>query len=578
MGMFFLIRGEPPAGAKAQAAARVCAEMGFLQPTILQDDIATLFIYPKRGQERANVVSLPNGDFVAACGTFLFRQKMGEVALRTFYEAFDGNFSLLEDSLCAFALIIKKHGRIFITSDPAGLHHVFRDSNNEIASSSYLVTSSSIEHPTVAKQSVFEYVFQGVVSGNATLLTEVSVLPIGASLVFERGAANLNAPRLAPPVEPWTTSRADLLDRGMAELDAYFRAINLLFQNRITCALSGGFDSRLILAMLRRCGCDPRVYVYGDHNDQDVVLASAMARGEGFRLKILDKGTARIVAVEQFPALVAHNYLWNDGYLHGGIFHGTTEEAERADRTAGGAIGLNGGGGEIFRNFFYLPDGSYSPRQILWSFYSRFDPRICTDRFDTERYYEELERKMLDVTGPMKRFPRPTVEWLYHRFRCRSWDGRTNTVNSQYGFTALPYLQPRITAFAARIPIRWKNHGAFEAELIRTADPRLASYPSTRQHSLAAPPTMKARIGDFTTLLRPTWLRRFSYRAKRPWMKLETGPYLARPYVEAALPEGVEAMRAYFELDRVSDADHMARILTLEYLIRRLGSGVRLET
>lgn len=450
MGMFFLIRGEPSFGPKAQAAARVSEEMGFIHPTILQTEIATLFIYAKRGQERANAVSLPNGDFVAACGTFVFRQKMGEVALRAFYEAFDGDFSLLEDSLCAFALIVRKHGRIYIASDPAGLHHVFRDSKNEIVSSSYLVSASSIEHPTIAKQSAFEYVFQGVVSGNATLLTEVSLLPIGASLVFERGAASLNAPRLVPPMEPWSTSRAELLERAMAELDAYFRAINLLFQNRITSALSGGFDSRLILAMLRRCGCDPRVYVYGDNNDQDVLLASAMAKGEGFHLKILDKSTTRIVAVEQFPDLVAHNYLRNDGYLHGGIFHGTAEEAERADRTAGGAIALNGGGGEIFRNFFYLPDAAYSPRQILWSFYSQFDPRACTDRFDSERYYQELERKMLDVTGPMKRFSRCTVEWLYHRFRCRSWDGRTNTVNSQYGFTGLPYLKPRITALAAR--------------------------------------------------------------------------------------------------------------------------------
>ena len=61
-------------------------------------------------------------------------------------------------------------------------------------------------------------------------------------------------------------------------LDGYFAAVAKIFGNRVTSALSGGYDSRLILAMLRRHGVAPHLFVYGNAGDQDVRLATAIAR------------------------------------------------------------------------------------------------------------------------------------------------------------------------------------------------------------------------------------------------------------------------------------------------------------
>jgi hypothetical protein len=48
--------------------------------------------------------------------------------------------------------------------------------------------------------------------------------------------------------------------------------------------------------------------------------------------------------------------------------------------------------------------------------------------------------------GDERWLPRPNVEWLYHSFRCRAWDGKVDTIAGWYGFTAMRCLERSITA------------------------------------------------------------------------------------------------------------------------------------
>jgi asparagine synthase (glutamine-hydrolysing) len=579
MGLFFLIRGRPDASRNAIAAERICAKMGFAAPKIFSADGVMVYVYPKRSQTHTNTVTFANGDFAVACGTFIFRGEIGEAALKAFYNVFDGDFSQLDEAVCGFVIIIRKAGRVHVAGDRSGGYHLFRNAMATMVSSSFLVAATALDRVTVTAQSIFEYVFNGVVSGNETLIAEISLLPIGSSLAIDgENVTLLQRPTLEPPSAPFLLPRDELIKRSFAELDRQFGIFTKLFSDSVTCALSGGYDSRLILAMLRRRGCRPRVYVYGRPTDRDIAIASRIARGEGFALDVIDKESRIVVDPAEFSEIVARSYLAADGYCWDGLFNNGAEQEQRATRGAGGAIVLNGGGGEIFRNFFYLRDRPYSVRQLLWSFYAQFDPYACTESFKGERYFCDLERKILELIGPVKWLERPTIDWLYHRFRCRSWDGRVDTINSQYSFTGLPFLNARITDLASQIPVRWKNHGAFEAELIRLADARLASYSSIYGYNFLSYPPFGARMRDFTSYFRPPTLRRFVHRVKHRWRRgsLWRG-YLASTYVNAVLPDGVQAMRSFFRLDRVGDPAQMARILSLEYLVRQFGHQLRFD-
>ena len=368
------------------------------------------------------------------------------------------------------------------------------------------------------------------------------------------------------------------LRQSIALLDRYFGAVKRSFGDRVRCALSGGYNSRLILACLRRHGIAPSVYVYGRAQEGDVRIAAQIARGEGFPLDVTDKDDRPIIPPMEFAETAHRNFLATDGYGYAGIFHNGAETDELARRVLGDTIAVNGGGGEIFRNFFYLLDREYTISEILWSFYSQFDPATCTSVFDGVGYYNGLERKVMDLLGcEERRLPRPTVEWLYHSFRCRAWDGKVDSIAGWYGFTAMPYLEGPITEHASALPLHAKKHGAYEAELIRRIDSRLAGYPSIYVHDFSKTPPLSRRLTDYWTYLRPPWLRRYTYRLRYFYPSGEWPVYLALPYQEAVLPGGIALLRRLFRLERVVDQAQCARILSLEYALRYFAGRVRLD-
>ena len=527
--------------------------------------------FPKQQQQISPAaLAFPNGDFIFSVGTLFHGNRLGRAALEQIYAEHDGTGAVAESCRGAFALVICRGGQIAVFNDSLGVFPVFYDRQFRAAGSAFLPIARVLPNLRLAPQSVYEYVFNGVVSGNDSILDEIGLLPLGATLAFGDGAS-LTRGRVIPPAEPLALTAEEAVEQLSAILSPYFATIASLFGSRVSCALSGGYDSRLLVAFLRAAGVSPLLTVYGSQEEEDIRLALAIAEGEGLVLDVVDKD-AVTVPPEEFAKVVEDNFFIADGYSWDGFFDNGAESRERRQRVAGGAIALNGGAGEIMRNFFYLRGRAYTPRELAWCFYSRFDPRVCSALFDEEEYYRAFERKIADLVGDTReRLPRVTIDWLYHLFRCRSWDGRANAVNGKFGHTALPFLDARVTDFASRIPSRLKNHGAIEAALIARIDPRLAAYRSTYGHGFDRAPPFSRRVHDYLTYLRPPSVRRYSFRLQHRYRAgRRRNPYLSPPYIAAVLPGDFAVARRFFRLDALHDNAQWARVLTLEYLARQL--------
>lgn len=579
MGGFILVHKSEGTDYEALQASALNAfmRMGFANPHAISTDDYVLLAFAKRKTSELALQQLPNGDFVFACGTLFYDGMVGKAAASAFYEDYNGSPGPRDRAMGHYTVILRKGGATEIITDSFGGYHVFCDSEMRIATSAFLAVTAALSRLTISAQSVYEYVFNGVISGNATLFDEIILSPVNGTIAVRSHKMEIVR---HPFCVSQTVSQEDFetsITRSMEILDCYFSSIARNFGDRVNCALTGGYDSRLILAMLRRHGMRPRLYLYGPAEGDEVRLACAIAKGEDLHLDVVDKTQRRIWEPDEFVAIAHRNFLAVDGYSWEGIFDNGAESDQRALRVNRGLLALNGGGGEILRNFFYLLDHRYTPREFLWSFYSRFDRRTCTALFDEDDYFRRLELKLEILMGERcASFPRPAIEWLYHNFRCRAWDGRVNTINSTYGYTALPFLERSLTEHASAIPIAWKNHGAYQAELIRRADQRLASYPSSYGHDFSGPPPLSRRLVDYGTYLRPPWLRRLSYRVQHRLRRCAApSVYLTKSYVKAVLPQGAQITPRLFRLERVADPEQMARILSLEYLVGQCTGRVR---
>jgi hypothetical protein len=573
MGAFFVLRdGAGPhrqdALVRLRGHFRRC---GFAAPWEATTAHCHVAVYPKLNAGAPQVHAVDTANFVFATGTLIYRSKAGRDALALIWtDNAAGRFDR-DDLHGAYALGLCVGGRLQLAIDALGTYKAYHDEAWTVVSSAFLgVVGHGRAKPD--RQGIYEYVFQAATYGGRTLVEGIRLIDHRQRIELADSVEILLQPD-APPAPVEGLSFAAHLERSVAALRQWFGEIVGCFGDRIDTALSGGYDSRLILAVLRDRGATPRIHVYGRPGDEDVRLARQIADGEGLHLVHVDKADAKPASAEAMPGIVARNLDLLDAYPVDGIFDNGADVATRVDRAAGDALALNGGGGEIFRNFFYLPDRALSLNQFLWTFYSQFDPSSATDAFREDDYMAGLAAAVQHALGAKaQRLSRRDVEALYPAFRCRYWTGRNTSVNNRFGWALTPFVERSAVASAIDVPIAFKNYGRFEAALIKAFSPSLARYASAYDHDFTGAIPLKRRLKDQLTLLRPPLLRRLAFR-----IKARTQPPArddADRSWQAVTDPSFPVMREHFHIDRVRDRGQFLRICTLEYIFGHAMRGL----
>jgi hypothetical protein len=577
MGVWYICRNDGRAPARLAQAREQFRRHGHPPPRDLKTPhfvgLASPHIYPT-----VPTFAQVGDDFIAVAGTLFYRGQSGEAALKALLADYEPPFAGWKDVLGHFAALIFKRGRLFAFTDWSAAFHLYQSEDRSVFSTSFLSTAGSLDNLSFKPQAVYEFVFTGTPLGTDTVFNEITrpscteELELGTTIQSHQSPRTLAAPE--------TTETMDqTLARIAGSLRHAFAVPARHFATNMQTPLSGGFDSRLVLALLMEQGAKPHVYVYGRDADDDVVIARHIAAKEGFPLEVFDKSGKGKIAPDAFAEIVQHNFHEMDGTpMGGGLFDGGGNSRARHDRAKSGAIATSGAAGEIFRNYFYLADRPARTRAVVDAFYSFFDPADCTTEFDGEAFLQGIDRKLRTALGVGRdRQPRLTIESAYPLFRCPPAFGREISMVGRFGPYFVPFCEYAVTREAANIPVRWRTHGVFQSRLLALINHRLASYPSAYGHSFTEPPSWRHRLTDASSLYRPTWMRRYSFRMKRMLTRPEdprTG-YLAPDYLGRVLDPAFPAMSRFFEMRRLANAEHYRAVATLEYLAAQMRDRFR---
>ncbi|HYE28221.1 MAG TPA: hypothetical protein VEA61_08300 [Allosphingosinicella sp.] len=577
MGALFLVRsGNSKAADAAIAGARAqFARHGFPAPSERTLPGWRLLHAPHiiGGPESL----LENGDdLVAVAGTLTYDDRMGRPALAALLRTATlpvPDWSRLGGQ---FVALVRRQGRAFLLTDHFAMFQLFHDAGMSLFSTSLLAAVDALPKVSFDPQGVYELAFNVAPIGNDTVFRELKTL--GPERIVELVADGVRPHDAPKPLPDRTTEMpvAERVERHRQLLAKIVRPHVRHFGDHVHCPLSGGLDSRLLLASLRAEGCRPHVYVYGRPNDGDVRIARRIGEAQGFEVDWFDK-EAKPLAPDEFPEQVERNFQQYDGLpSFGELFENGSNAAARDARHAGGALSASGACGEIYRNFFYLADRPASADTVARTFYARYARRDLTAEFDERAFLRRIGDKIgeaLGAAGSGQRLPRAVIEQAYPRVRCRALSGREISLEGRYGAYLMPFLDRDVVAEAMTIPLRLKHVGRFEARLLEAIDPELARLPSVYGHDFASPPTLRHRFDEWSTRIRPVWLRQRSYEIRRRLgpMADEHGGLLSRDYLGRVIDLDYPVMRRFFRVEAIRDSGLVRRIANLEYFAQRLG-------
>ncbi|HEU0065897.1 MAG TPA: hypothetical protein VFQ57_01515 [Sphingomonas sp.] len=579
MGALFLVStADPVFACQSETAAREQFALHGMRGLSGHDVPGWRLIHAPAINGGPDSLLIDGDDLVAVAGTIVVDGRYGRPALKAL---------LASDMMPApdwtrvgghFVAVVRRGGRTFLLGDCYGVYQLFHDTDERIFSTSQLATLAAMPKVSFHVQGLYEWAFGVCSIGNDTVWNELKFLgPERLVELTPTGTLShaLSKPLIVPPDD--ALPLAEMIARNSAQLMRVTQAQVDAFGNQINCPLSGGMDSRLMLAALRAAGCQPRVYVYGPPSGSDVVIAKAIGKAEGFDVEWIDK-QADPIAQDAFTVQAKRNFHELDGLPNfGNLFDNGVNALAREKRHANGALAVSGGGGEVYRDFFMLADRPVSAMTVTRCFNSRFIASDATDLFDAKAYRERIADKVAAAVFCDDRnemLDRRRMEQAFPRTRLRSLFRWEINIESRYGPWAMTFLDPVLMAEAMRLPTDIKFAGRFEGMMINAIDPALARHVSGYGHDFTGAPGVRYRLEEGATRNRPVWLRERSYAIQRRMkpMSDEHGGILTPDYLGRVIDLGFPAMRRFFHVDRITDSGLKRRVACLEYMVAWLGS------
>ena len=371
-----------------------------------------------------------------------------------------------------------------VVADPFGVCILFRAENDEVVAISNRATLAARAvrgdgHAAPRNAAAVGWLpYFGYIIGRDTGIVGVDTLPADELVRFDaagnerRVSASAPVWRFPGDVDVAAGDREELLDAVLDELVAHVRAAARVQAPKKTLRLSGGKDSRLLLALIAKAGVQDEFdfLTLGPDHAPDVVVAKSIASELGIDLDVKLSRPPNWSA-EQFERKLRSHVFQTAGMLN--PWH------LKAPLRTSPNLGLAGTFGELLRSH-YAPTRTQATESDVRSLFAALHDgagALLTDEArvayrDAMTEYVEQQLAAED--------PQNVADIFYVDNRIRRWLGTAQEINAAHPAAApLQTVLGTRTAFA--LGHRSRQVEAMHLELTRRASERLAKIPFAQQ-------------------------------------------------------------------------------------------------
>ena len=454
--------------------------------------------------------------FIGCVGELAYQGLRGKEALSRLWQNFTKPADLvLNDLYGNFHVVIQNHSGAWMFGDELGLLQLYSSHGDQLLSTSWMSCLLLQPERVLDRLATQDYILNGASHGVSSIVSGISRVP--ANYRFD----------LSRDVMTHADQKAWIMAYEFASEAAAINSVSATLKERtdsflnndprgLVTALSGGFDSRLILSALTAAQCRADLFVYGKPDDEDVLIAQDLGKAIGKPVEVINKAVMDADRTVMDLAKLEANALFFDGTPIDGLFDPGSDHLTRIRHAKSGKLQLNGGGGEIFRNFFYLGNRPYSTTELVQCFYHQFTRDVFPSRSAYDDYVDSTASNIAQaVHNRSGLLSRTEVEAVYPLFRLTQWTSRTNSIVARYGRYYTPLVDPILVRQALALPMAWKNYGRFEAQLIDRLNPHLGAQQLSYGFTPASGPDLAYRIKMALQHARPPALRSLTPSIKR---------------------------------------------------------------
>jgi hypothetical protein len=323
-------------------------------------------------------------------------------------------------------------------------------------------------------------------------------------------------------VHPPARSREQCLELGRHALLALSSDAMELWE-KPTVGLSGGWDSRAVVACLRALGADFELRVRGQETHFDVLISAALARMAGLPHRIKNEGGIPPGDVAGLRASIEKALLWQGGNFTT-MKHKNFLARENKDRLDGGVVNVMGQHAGIGKADFAVKIRAWehAPERyeelLLETLLADAPPFLRPELRESTR---ELLRRSYASARDYGLRSRGPLHFFFLNEYTRRWGSAT--VASQTGLVVTPFLCPDFIRACYAFPEDELPTKPMHRHITATHAPEWASFPYTDQateedlRSGRIPPVEVAREDAPQSADEPRWratqrFRKYHYK------------------------------------------------------------------